>query len=394
MAITYKEEVNLNDLNFKDVIDGLNNYFAEDETRVRVPGSYVEIKNSDKIIYRFVAEKHLDKLIAWLRTEHGIFYYPGMEAKYAKTEKIPPLTERLMDKGALNSLKKLYKRVVGEEPIWDSHTLIAEGIAEQVSIHKIQIDSLQKDLKKEKEKALIEAADREEEIESLQKRNYELYLKYRHYIMKKIRFEASLNGFELPEKVDGAPLSIERVFRDLIELLKKRDAEIKNLNAELATKWTKTSLINWLQQRARHKNVELDDTFLYSDDAQYDWTDIVDFLFDEIVKMRVEIKAKESGIEDLKEHITLLEADLKKTKQKEAAVCKDIMHYIRQEASRNGFDLPEEIDGEPLTVKMVFRDLLELMRKRGEELRILKSKCDRLNEIVEELNALNNEIKE
>lgn len=76
--------------------------------------------------------------------------------------------------------------------------------------------------------------------------------------------------------------------KDAVKLSEK----IKNLNAELATKWTKTSLINWLQQRARHKGVELDDAFLYSDDAQYEWTDVdvVDFLFDEIVKMRVEIR--------------------------------------------------------------------------------------------------------
>jgi hypothetical protein len=70
------------------------------------------------------------------------------------------------------------------------------------------------------------------------------------------------------------------------------------------------------------------------------------------------------------------------------------MNNIRQEASRNGYALPEKVDGEPLIIERVFHDLLELLRKRGEELRILNSKCNRLDEIVEELNTLNGEIKE
>jgi hypothetical protein len=143
MGINNKELFNLNDLRFEDVIDGLNKYFAEDETRVRVPRSFVEVKGDQKpIFYRFDAEMYLDTLIAWLRTEHGIFYYPGMEAKYAKTERIPPLTERLMDEGALNSLKKLHKRVTGEEPEVDSHTLIADGIAHQVSVYEAEVQEL------------------------------------------------------------------------------------------------------------------------------------------------------------------------------------------------------------------------------------------------------------
>lgn len=147
MVIPNKEEFNLNallnGLSFEDVIDGLNKYFAEDETRVRVPRSIVEIRSPNKILfYRFDAEMYLDKLIAWLRTEHGIFYYPGMESKYAKIERIPPLTERLMDEGALNSLKKLHKRVTGKDPEVDSHTLIAYGIAHQVSIYEAEVEEL------------------------------------------------------------------------------------------------------------------------------------------------------------------------------------------------------------------------------------------------------------
>lgn len=143
MDVTNKKEFNLNDLftffSFLDVIDGLNKYFAEDETRVRVPRSFVEIKGPSKVIfYRFDAEMYLDKLIAWLRTEHGIFYYPGMEAKYAKTERIPPFTERMKNDGALRTLKKLHKIVTNVEVSdkADSPTLIAAAIENDFAVLK------------------------------------------------------------------------------------------------------------------------------------------------------------------------------------------------------------------------------------------------------------------
>ena len=139
MGISNEEEFNLNDvfnsLSFLDIIDGLNKYFAEDETRVRVPRSYVEIKSRNKILfYRFDAEMYLDKLIAWLRTEHGVFYYPGMEAKYAKTDNILPFTDRMRDEGAYNSLRRLHKIVTGVNAETDSPTLIASAIANDVAV--------------------------------------------------------------------------------------------------------------------------------------------------------------------------------------------------------------------------------------------------------------------
>lgn len=225
-------------------------------------------------------------------------------------------------------------------------------------------------------------------------------------ILDQVEDEISKRGLWCDKDAD-IPELVDTLFKAYDECKERADKnrkdavklseEIKNLNAELATKWTKTSLINWLQQRARNKGVELDDSFLYSDDTQYDWTDIVDFLFDEIVKMRVEIKAKESGIEDLKEHITLLEADLKKAKMEKEKflievadreeeieslqnkdydvylehrqyIIKSIMCNIRQEASRNGFALPEKVDGEPLSIERTFHDLLELLMKRTAEI--------------------------
>lgn len=210
-----KEEFNLNvlfnGLNFSDVIDGLNKYFAEDETRVRVPRSYVEIDSPRVFYYRFDAEMYLDKLITWLRTEHGIFYYPGMEAKYAKTERIPPLTERLMDEGALNSLKKLHKRVTGKDPEVDSHTLIADGISHAVSVKETQIEELKT------------------HIDLLR---YDLWDSDKKDIMDHIRQEASRNGYNLPEKVDGESLTIERVFHDLLELMRIRGEELRTLKSK------------------------------------------------------------------------------------------------------------------------------------------------------------------
>lgn len=430
MENVYKDVFNLDELFIETIIGALNKYFAND----KYDTSFIEVRRNG-VVYRVST----DDLIAWLRTKHGIFYYPGMEAKYAKTERIPPFTERIMDKGALNSLKKLYKNVTGEEDQTSSHTLIASTISCNFS-------------------------NKDRMISLLKEQN---------------------------------------------ELLKD---EIRNCNAELATKWTKTSLIDWLHQRARHKNVELDDAFLYSDDTQYNWTDIVDFLFDEIVKMREELISLETDLKKAKTEKEKFLAELKEVNEKRwkdlsdinkalgcggmnghvddfatavkaraecvfeehkgypkrrdkaiadyQALCeeyqdvknnqrsdinklirdyctkndiiapspylsdeacveylflvvdlerehraavgkqmvedykKDIMDHIRQEASLNGFNLPEKVDGEPLTIKRVFHDLLDLMRIRGEELRILKSKCNHLNEIVGELNALNDEIKE
>lgn len=212
MGINNKWLFNLNDLRFENVIDGLNKYFAEDETRVRVPRSFVEVKGDQKpIFYRFDAEMYLDKLIAWLRTEHGIFYYPGMEAKYAKTERIPPLTERLMDEGALNSLKKLHKRVTGKEPEVDSHTLIADGISHQVSVYEVQIEELKTNIDFGINKGIN---------------------KIYKDIMDHIRQEAFQHGYTLPEKVDGEPLNIERAFYDLLEVLRKRGEELRTLESK------------------------------------------------------------------------------------------------------------------------------------------------------------------
>lgn len=151
MDVTSKEVFNLDELVFEMVIDALNKYFANNKRDT----SFIEVRKNSAV-YRLSA----DDLITWLRTKHGIFYYPGMEAKYAKDEKrIPPFSERLMDDGALNSLKKLHKRVTGEEPEVDSHTLIADGIlhgiSNAISVKDAQIVELQTQMRKQGEELRI-----------------------------------------------------------------------------------------------------------------------------------------------------------------------------------------------------------------------------------------------
>lgn len=91
------------------------------------------------MFFLYDPEKWADILISWLRTKHDIFYYPGMEAKYAKAEKrIPPFSERMKNDGALNTLKKLHKLVTGVEvsDTADSPTLIAAAIETDFAVLK------------------------------------------------------------------------------------------------------------------------------------------------------------------------------------------------------------------------------------------------------------------
>ena len=120
------QEIILANVTYEAVINGLNGYFASEPRNDYI---IVKMVSDNRNFALYEGEAWADILISWLRTGHGVFYYPGMEAKYAKTERIPPLTERLMDKGALNSLKKLYKNVTGEEDKTDSPMLIASTIS-------------------------------------------------------------------------------------------------------------------------------------------------------------------------------------------------------------------------------------------------------------------------
>lgn len=130
--------------------------------------------------------------------------------------------------------EQLDKATADYQALSEENKKLKESGIEDLKEHITLLEADLKKAKMEKEKFLIEVADRDEEIESLQKKGADLYSEHRHYIvngiMNDIRQEASRCGFDLPEKVDGAPLSIGRTFHDLLELLKKRTAEIKEVN--------------------------------------------------------------------------------------------------------------------------------------------------------------------
>lgn len=214
----------------KEVIAGLNGYYESDKRN-----GYITVRRNDvEGPAYFTAALYLSALIEWLRVDHDIFYYPGMD---------------ILDSGEAGMEAKkedVWKNVMNcirQEPSQNGFDLprACQDLIEDLKKREVEIKELKEritlletDLKKakmEKEKFLIEVADREEEIESLQNKDYDVYLEHRQYIIKgimcNIRQDASRNGFALPEKVDGEPLSIERTFHDLIELLMKRTAEVK-----------------------------------------------------------------------------------------------------------------------------------------------------------------------
>lgn len=297
------QEIILANVTYETVINGLNGYFTSEPRN-----DYITVKmESDDIKQDFAlyeAETWADILISWLRTKHEIFYYPGMEAKYAKSEKIRPFTERMMDEGALKCLKALYKCVIGQEVGINSHTLIADGIKCAVSI-------------------------KESEIKKMKKRIAELESNFKAVCVE------------------------DDIFRTRAL---KAEEEVRKLKVELnAVKDTVSQVRSRLNNKFCHLGYEED-----------------------LVKLAdIAVKAVDARDETI--------SHIKATAQKEA-VCKDIMNYIRQEASRNGFEIPEEIDGEPLTIKRVFHDLLELMRKRGAEIKGVNDK--RLKDLRDIYRAL------
>lgn len=263
----------------KSVIEGLNGYY-ESEPRNGV----IRVYRNDVDGPAYLGVNWLSALIEWLREDHDIFYYPGMNAAKmcGLRATIQKLRKDLED--ARNETRKAVNEQVKKDQLYTCEAfcdiLEALGISKSDTVHldipglktkaiqrasvikvehDTEIENLKADLKKakmEKEKFLIEVADREDEIESLQKKGANLYLEHRRYIvnniMNNIRQEASRNGFKLPEKVDGEPLTIERTFHDLLEFLRmkgtnkaeeelkklkeqnqERDTEIKNLKERI-----------------------------------------------------------------------------------------------------------------------------------------------------------------
>lgn len=216
---------------YSEVIEGLNRYFTS-EPRNNYISIWPTVNAQDFVLYE--PEAWADILIEWLRKKHDIFYRPGLKLdqveaarsaakKEAKQECYKYLWDRLRvlspdcDALKITDYEKLVDRIFYEM------SLIAGNCKECQRKHSTEkFDYIWRTNKAEEEvKKLKEQLDK---VEDAQK---EAVCKD---IMNYIRHESSRNGFELPEEIDGEPLTIKRVFHDLLELMRKRGAEIKKVN--------------------------------------------------------------------------------------------------------------------------------------------------------------------
>lgn len=309
----------------KEVIKGLNGYYESDKCN-----SYITIRRNDVEGPAYLSTPiYLSALIEWLREDHDIFYRPGMTLDQV---------EAARSAAKMCCLRVHIKDEICKRGLW---------------------------------------CGADEDVPEL--------------------VDTLFKGY------DGCVKRADKNRKDAVKLSEENGELRKELNdlKDTGIYCSKSYISDRIHEICTAKGVELDDTFLYDDD--YTWEDLVGFLCEEIRKLKIESGAKESGIEDLKEHITLLEMDLKKTKAEKEKflievadreeeieslqnkdydvylehrryIIKSIMNNIRQEASRNGFELPEEIDGEPLTIERTFHDLLELLMKRTKEIREVNDK--------------------
>lgn len=113
------QEIILANVTYEAIIKGLNGYFASEPRNdyITVKIEFDDIKQ-DFALYE--AEAWADILITWLRTEHGIFYYPGMEADLKKAKAIneqlkkdtdllidTALEKKIIDSAAAEELRNL-----------------------------------------------------------------------------------------------------------------------------------------------------------------------------------------------------------------------------------------------------------------------------------------------
>lgn len=187
----------------KEVIKGLNGYYEPDKCN-----SYITIRRNDVEGPAYLSTPiYLSALIEWLREDHDIFYRPGMTLDQV---------EAARSAAKMCGLRAHIKDEICKRGLWCGAD---EDVPELV-------DTLFKAYDEEGERA----DENRKEVVKLSKENRELKEGVCEYIMKYIRQEATRNGFELPDEIDGEPLTIKRVFHDLLELLRKRTSEIKEVN--------------------------------------------------------------------------------------------------------------------------------------------------------------------
>ena len=172
----------------KKVIEGLNEYYER-----RISSSFIRV-NRDFVggpVY-LGPDVWLSALIEWLRVDNDIFYRPGL---------IFDRVEAARSAAKMCGLRAHIKDELDKRDLWfDKNADIPElvdTIFRAFDCCDERADENRKELKG---------------------------------IMSYICQEASRNGFNLPEEIDGGPLTVKRIFHDLLELLGKKEAQRKAVN--------------------------------------------------------------------------------------------------------------------------------------------------------------------
>lgn len=199
------QEIILANVTYEAVIDGLNGYFTSEPRN-----EYITIKmEPDKQNFAlYEAEAWADILIEWLRKKHDIFYRPG-----SKLDQV----EAARSAAKMCRLRAHIKDEICKRGLWFGAD---EDIPELV-------DTLFKAYDEEGKRADKNRND----VVKLSRENGELRKEVKD-IMNDIRQKSSRNGFEFPEEIDGEPLTVKRVFHDLLELLRMKETRIRNAERE------------------------------------------------------------------------------------------------------------------------------------------------------------------
>lgn len=188
----------------KEVIKGLNGYYESDKRN-----GYITVKRNDVEGPAYLSTiLWLSALIEWLREDHDIFYYPGMDIRDSGGPGlIFDQVEAARNAAKMCGLRAHIKDELGMRDLWfDKNADILELVD-----------------------TLFRALDCCDETINRLTRPWNDECKD---IMNYIRHEASRNGFDLPEEIDGGALTIKRVFHDLLELLGKKEAQRKAVNEQ------------------------------------------------------------------------------------------------------------------------------------------------------------------
>ena len=100
------------EFSYAEVIKGLNEFYSGETKNTLCEGYFRVFSEAHDTEYILLIDKWLNKAIEWLRVKHEIFYHPGMEARYAKTDDMyETLEERWRNRRAWDALEYLYKTV-------------------------------------------------------------------------------------------------------------------------------------------------------------------------------------------------------------------------------------------------------------------------------------------